>query len=338
MGQTILITGGAGYIGSHTTVQALNEGHNVIILDNLLNSNPIVLNRIANLTDRQVSFVHGDVRNLELLDQIFHKYKVNSVIHFAGLKAVAESAVKPLDYYDANVNGTLKLLEAMSKADVKKIIFSSSATVYGEQAAIPYIETETRGTTTSPYGTTKATVEQILEELCLSDSQWSAVLLRYFNPIGAHPSGAIGEDPKGIPNNLMPFLTQVAVGKRDQLSIYGSDYPTKDGTCERDYLHVIDLADGHIAALSALRKTGCHIFNLGTGRPVSVLEMVNAFQRVTGVQLKYRFTDRRAGDLPAFWANSDKARDILGWEAHRPLETMITDAWNWQKLNPEGYS
>jgi len=338
MHKTILVTGGAGYIGSHTAVQALMAGYDVVILDSLINSSAVAIERIEKITGKRPTFVVGDIRNTEVLDQLFSQHDIDAVIHFAGLKAVGESTNLPLSYYEVNVAGTIRLVEAMSKAGVKNIVFSSSATVYGEEASVPYVETQKRGTPSSPYGATKAMVEQILSDLCNSDPEWSAILLRYFNPIGAHPSGEIGEDPKGVPNNLMPFLTQVAIGRREQLSIFGNDYPTKDGSCERDYLHVMDLADGHLSALNVLDKPGCQTFNLGTGSPVSVLEMVHAFQKVTGVTLKYQFAERRPGDLAAFWADADKAKNLLGWSAKRTLEEMLLDSWKWQTTNPEGYA
>jgi UDP-glucose 4-epimerase len=333
----VLITGGAGYIGSHTTVQLLEQGSKVIVLDNLCNSNDEVFNRIETITGLRPTFVKGDIRDRACLDGIFSEHSINSVIHFAGLKAVGESTQVPLDYYQNNVYGTLVLCEAMAAAGVKKLVFSSSATVYGEDAPIPYVETMPRGKTSNPYGTSKAMVEQVLTDLCKSDSEWSIALLRYFNPIGAHPSGLIGEDPKGIPNNLMPFISQVAVGKRKELSIFGNDYPTTDGTCERDYLHVMDLADGHLAALTCLKDSGVHIYNLGTGSGSSVLEMVNSFEKVTGVDVPYSFAERRDGDLPAFWADASKAEKELGWTVCRSLNEMMEDTWRWQSNNPNGY-
>lgn len=337
MGDFLLVTGGAGYIGSHTVVNLLERGSQVIVLDNLCNSNDAVFDRIDSITHSQPVFVKGDIRDRDCLAKIFSTYPIDSVIHFAGLKAVGESSQIPLDYYQNNVSGTLVLCEAMAAAGVKKLIFSSSATVYGEDAPVPYEETIPRGKTSNPYGTSKAMVEQILTDLCVSDPEWSVALLRYFNPIGAHPSGLIGEDPKGIPNNLMPFISQVAVGKRKELSIFGNDYPTSDGTCERDYLHVMDLADGHVSALSALDKKGVHIYNLGTGKGLSVLEMVESFKRVTGVDVPYSFADRREGDLPAFWADASKAEKELGWSATRTLDEMMEDTWRWQSNNPNGY-
>ncbi len=334
---TVLITGGAGYIGSHTAVQLITQGSKVIVLDNLCNSNAEVLNRIHSITGIRPEFVKGDILDRGCLDKMFAKYSIDSVIHFAGLKAVGESTQIPLAYYQNNVTGTLVLCEAMAAAGVKTLVFSSSATVYGEDAPVPYIETMPRGKTSNPYGTSKAMVEQLLTDLCKSDPEWSVALLRYFNPIGAHPSGLIGEDPKGIPNNLMPFISQVAVGKRKELSIFGNDYPTDDGTCERDYLHVMDLADGHLAALGCLSDGGVHIYNLGTGSGTSVLEMVNSFQDVTGVEVPYSFAPRREGDLPAFWADASKAEKELGWKASRTLDEMMADTWNWQSKNPNGY-
>lgn len=333
----VLITGGAGYIGSHTVVQLLEKDCQVIVVDNLCNSDDAVFAQIESITLHRPVFIKGDIRDRDCLDKIFSTYSIDSVIHFAGLKAVGESSQIPLDYYQNNVCGTLILCEAMAAAGVKKLIFSSSATVYGEDAPVPYEETMPRGKTSNPYGTSKAMVEQILTDLCDSDPEWSVALLRYFNPIGAHPSGLIGEDPKGIPNNLMPFISQVAVGKRKELSIFGNDYPTSDGTCERDYLHVMDLADGHVSALSALDKKGVHIYNLGTGMGLSVLEMVESFKRVTGVDVPYSFADRREGDLPAFWADASKAEEELGWKATRTLDEMMEDTWRWQSQNPNGY-
>lgn len=333
----VLVTGGAGYIGSHTVVQLLKEGHDVVVLDNLCNSNVKVFERIEQITGNQPVFVEGDLCDKACLVNLFSDYCINSVIHFAGLKAVGESVREPLEYYSNNVYGTLTLCEAMKTAGVKKIIFSSSATVYGEDAPVPYVETMQRGKTSNPYGTSKAMVEQVLSDLYVSDPDWSVVLLRYFNPIGSHPSGLIGEDPKGIPNNLMPFINQVAVGKREELSIFGDDYPTRDGTCERDYLHVMDLADGHLSAMQCLDQSGVHTYNLGTGNALSVLEMVNSFIEVTGINIPYSFAPRREGDLPAFWADASKAEEQLGWKANRGLDEMIADSWRWQHKNPDGY-
>lgn len=333
-----LVTGGAGYIGSHTVVELLESGNEVVVLDNLCNSSATSIDRIEQIVGKRPVFVHGDVRDRVLLDKVFAEHEIDGVIHFAGLKAVGQSVQEPLAYYQNNVHGTLVLCEAMGAASVFSLVFSSSATVYGEEATVPYVETQARGTTSNPYGTSKAMVEQILMDLAKADDRWKIALLRYFNPIGAHPSGLIGEDPKGIPNNLLPFITQVAIGKRSVLSIFGDDYPTADGSCVRDYLHVVDLALGHIKALNALKRAGVSIYNLGTGKGVSVLEMVAAFERVTGQKVPYQISPRRAGDLPAFWADATKAQQELSWHARFDLEQMLSDAWNWQFKNPEGYS
>ncbi|MDI3325971.1 UDP-glucose 4-epimerase GalE [Pontibacterium granulatum] len=333
----ILVTGGAGYIGSHTVLLLLEAGIDVVVLDNLSNSHSTVFSRVETITGGQVTFVEGDIRDRACLDRVFGEHQIDAVIHFAGLKAVGESVEKPLEYYQNNVAGSIVLCEAMTAAGVKALVFSSSATVYGEDAPVPYTEDMPRGKTTNPYGTSKAMVEQILTDLTVSDPEWSVVLLRYFNPIGAHPSGLIGEDPQGIPNNLMPFISQVAVGKREQLSIFGNDYPTEDGTGVRDYLHVMDLADAHLKALKRSTIPGTDIYNLGTGKGVSVLQMVNTFETVTGVPVSYQFVPRRSGDIAACWADPTKAQQELGWTAERSLEDMIRDTWTWQSKNPEGY-
>ncbi|KGK42879.1 hypothetical protein LH51_03850 [Nitrincola sp. A-D6] len=338
MTDTVLVTGGAGYIGSHTTVELLTAGHDVVVLDNLCNASQVALERIEQITGKAPHFIQGDVRDAALLDQVFSQYNIDAVLHFAGLKAVGESVQQPLRYYENNVYGSLVLCQAMAKAGVRKLIFSSSATVYGEDASIPYVETQPRGKTSNPYGTSKAMVEQLLTDLQIADPQWSIVLLRYFNPIGAHESGLLGEDPQGIPNNLLPYIAQVAIGRLAELSIYGGDYPTQDGSCERDYLHVVDLALGHLQSMQKLTTPGLHIYNLGTGQPVSVLTMVKAFEKVAQKPLPYRITARRAGDLPAFWANADKAQQELGWKATRPLDAMLEDTWRWQTQNPQGFS
>ncbi|KDE39248.1 UDP-glucose 4-epimerase [Nitrincola lacisaponensis] len=338
MTKTVLVTGGAGYIGSHTTVELLQAGCSVVILDNLCNSNPAVLERIYSITGKKPVFIQGDLRDAACLDQVFQQHPIDSVIHFAGLKAVGESVQQPLRYYENNVCGTLTLCQAMERAGVRRLIFSSSATVYGEEAPVPYVETLPRGTTTNPYGTSKAMVEQLLTDLQIADPRWSVVLLRYFNPIGAHESGLIGEDPQGIPNNLMPYMTQVAIGRLQELSIFGDDYPTTDGTCERDYLHVVDLAQGHLQSMQKLGAPGVHIYNLGTGQPVSVLSMLKTFEQVIQQSLPYRMAARRAGDLPAFWADASKANIELGWTAKRPLKQMLEDTWRWQTLNPQGFN
>ncbi|WP_374973857.1 UDP-glucose 4-epimerase GalE [Spongiibacter marinus] len=334
---TILVTGGAGYIGSHTVVELLEQGNSVVVLDNLVNSNAEVLNRIEKITGKSPVFVQGDVRDAGALSALFTEHAIDAVIHFAGLKAVGESVDQPLRYYDNNVNGTLVLCQAMANAGVFKLVFSSSATVYGPDAPVPYVETMPLGQPSSPYGASKAMVERVLADLCIADARWSVAALRYFNPIGAHKSGLIGEDPLGVPNNLMPFIARVAVGKLPELAIFGDDYDTPDGTCIRDYLHVVDLADGHCRALQALEETGLHAINLGTGNGVSVLEMVNAFTAVTGQSVPYKFAPRRSGDLPAFWANADKAKSLLGWSAESSLEKMMEDTWRWQSNNPDGY-
>jgi len=335
----VLVTGGCGYIGSHTVLVLLNYGYDVVVADNLVNSSLESLNRVQRLAGKTVSFFEGDIRNLAFLESVFNQSNFDGVIHFAGLKAVGESSSQPLSYYDCNVSGSITLFSVMRKYDVKNLIFSSSATVYGSEAPIPYLEKYSRGLTSSPYGASKAMIERILEDLVVSDASWSASLLRYFNPIGAHESGMIGEDPKGIPNNLMPFITQVGVGKREKLSVFGGDYDTPDGTCRRDYLHVMDLAEGHVKALQYTKQhTGCEIFNLGSGSPVSVLQMISAFENVSNISLPYEIVGRRDGDLPEFWADSSKANSLLNWHCNRSLTTMVEDAWRWQIANPNGYS
>lgn len=333
----VLVTGGAGYIGSHTVVELLNSGNEVVVLDNLCNGNKKAVERVEQITGKGVTFVEGDIRDRQCLDRIFSEHNVDSVIHFAGLKAVGESIDKPLEYYENNVHGTLVLCQAMAAAGVYRIVFSSSATVYGIEADVPYLETMARGTTSNPYGTSKAMVEKVLEDLCNADERWSVALLRYFNPIGAHPSGLIGEDPRGIPNNLMPFIAQVAIGRRKELSIFGNDYSTEDGTCVRDYLHVVDLAIGHLKSLATLEQPGVHTFNLGTGRGFSVLQMVESFERVTEVKVPYHFAPRRDGDLAAFWADASLAARELNWRAELSLDEMIRDTWHWQTRNPQGF-
>ena len=334
----ILLAGGAGYIGSHTAVELLNAGYEVVAADNFCNSSPEAIRRVEEITGKPMQLYEADIRDGERLSQIFRENKIDAVIHFAGLKAVGESVKKPLMYYRNNIDTTLTLLETMQAAGVRNIIFSSSATVYGEENPVPYKETMQRGVCTNPYGWTKAMMEQIFEDAAKADPSLSVVLLRYFNPIGAHPSGRIGEDPLGIPNNLMPYVTQVAVGKRECLTIFGSDYPTKDGTCMRDYIHVVDLAKGHVKAVAyILQHRGTEVFNLGTGTPYSVTEIVETFERVNGIKVKHVYGDRRAGDLPEFYANADKAKALLGWQAEYTLDDMCRDAWNWQKQNPDGY-
>lgn len=336
--KTILLAGGAGYIGSHTAVELLNSGYNVVIVDNYSNSSPEAINRIEKITGKKVIAYEADVKDKALLSKIFEENKIDAVIHFAGLKAVGESVSKPIEYYRNNIDTTLSLLECMREYGTNSIIFSSSATVYGAENPIPYLETMKRGTCTNPYGWTKVMMEQILEDSAKANKDLSVVLLRYFNPIGAHKSGLIGEDPQGIPNNLMPYISQVAVGRRDHLTIFGNDYPTLDGTCRRDYIHVVDLAIGHVKAIDyVLEHKGVEVFNLGTGVPYSVNEIVNAFEKVNNIKIKYEYGPRRDGDLPEFYANSDKALEILGWKTERSLEDMCRDTWNWQKNNPNGY-
>ncbi len=334
----VLVTGGSGYIGSHTCVQLIEAGYQPVILDNLCNSKSSVLARIHQLTGYTPELYQGDIRDRALLDKIFAAHPIHAVIHFAGLKAVGESVSKPLEYYNNNVFGTLVLLEAMRAAQVKNFIFSSSATVYGDQPQIPYVESFPTGSPSSPYGRSKLMVEQILQDVQLADPQWNMTILRYFNPVGAHSSGLMGEDPQGIPNNLMPFIAQVAVGRRESLAIFGNDYPTPDGTGVRDYIHVVDLADGHVAAMKKLHnQPSVHIFNLGAGVGHSVLQVVEAFSKACGKPLAYHFAPRREGDLPAYWADPTKAAEQLGWRVSRSLDEMAADTWRWQSQNPQGY-
>ena len=335
----ILLAGGAGYIGSHTAVELLTAGHDVVIVDNYCNSCAEAVNRVEEVSGKKVVSYEADVKDKVAMAKIFAENKIDCVIHFAGLKAVGESVQKPIEYYRNNIDTTLTLLECMKEAGVKKFVFSSSATVYGEENDIPYIETMKRGSCSNPYGWTKVMMEEILEDAAKADEELTVVLLRYFNPIGAHESGRMGEDPQGIPNNLMPYITQVAVGRRDHLTVYGGDYPTKDGTCRRDYIHVMDLANGHLKAVEyAAQHKGVEVFNLGTGTPYSVLEIIHAFESANDIKIKYEIGDRRAGDLPEFWANAEKAEKILGWKTQRTLEDMCRDTWNWQKNNPQGYN
>lgn len=335
---TILVTGGCGYIGSHTCIQLIKQGIDPVIIDNLYNGKEIVLDRIKKITGKRPRFYQGDIRNKDVLDTIFKENNIKGVIHFAGLKAVGESVRKPLEYYDVNVYGTINLLDAMKKANVKKFIFSSSATVYGTQPIIPYIETMETGEPTQPYGRSKLFIEKILQDLSIADQDWSITILRYFNPVGAHPSGLIGEDPQGIPNNLMPYITQVAIGKLASLAVFGNDYETRDGTCIRDFIHVMDLADGHLAALNYNdTQSGVNIFNLGSGQGNSVLEVIATFENVFRKKLPYHFAPRRDGDLPAYWANADRAKKLLNWETRLNLHDMVQDSWNWQSKNPNGF-
>ena len=339
---TVLVTGGAGYIGSHTLVCLLDLGYEVVVYDNLVNSSVNALRRVEEITGKHLEFVEGDVTDSRALDDLFAKYSIDAVIHFAALKAVGESSQRPLQYYETNVYGSLCLLKAMEKAEVNHFVYSSSATVYGEVNPSPYVETMELGSPSSPYGASKVMVERILADTASVDPNFRAISLRYFNPIGAHPSGLIGEDPTGLPNNLLPFITQVAVGVRDNLSVFGGDYPTADGTCVRDYLHVIDLAEGHVAAIDWLAVqsnfNGVEAFNLGTGTGVSVLEIIASFEVATCQKINFEIVDRRAGDLPAFWANAEKADKVLNWQAKRTLSEMMEDAWRWQSKNPNGYS
>ena len=333
MSKKILVTGWTGYIGSHTTVELLNAGYEVEILDNLFNSKIEVLDKIEQITGKKPKFHEVDLLNYAKLKDVFNDAHFDSVIHFAGLKAVGESVEKPLEYYENNIGGTVNLLKCMREADVKQIIFSSSATVYGIQENPECVETmSTGGRLTNPYGRTKYFIEEILKDICISDPEFEATLLRYFNPIGAHPSGLLGEDPNGIPNNLMPIVMQVARGEREKLSVYGNDYPTKDGTCRRDYIHVVDLAKGHIAALENMKK-GASIYNLGTGTPTSVLEMIDAFEKASGKELPYEITSRRAGDIPEMWANPAKAKAELNWQTELTIDDAMKDTLNF--LNTE---
>lgn len=334
---TVLVAGGAGYIGSHTCVELLNSGYNVIIIDNYYNSVPEVVNRIKKITGKNLLVYNCDVRDKIALRKVFSENRIDTVIHFAGLKAVGESCQKPLEYFDNNLCGTISLCEVMSEFNVKNMIFSSSATVYGNNP-IPYKETMKTGDVSSPYGRTKHMIEQILIDLYCSDNNWSVAILRYFNPLGAHESGEIGEDPNGIPNNLMPYISRVAIGKLEKLTVFGNDYETKDGTCIRDYIHVVDLAKGHIKAVEKLtNKPGTHIYNLGKGKGYSVLEIINAFEKTTGQKLNYEFGKRRSGDLPEFYADVEKAKNELNWVAEYSIDKMCEDTWNWQTKNPNGF-
>ena len=336
----ILLAGGAGYIGSHTAVELLNAGYDIIVADNYSNSSPESIRRVEKITGKPVKTYELDIKDNASLAEVFRENKIDAVIHFAGLKAVGESVQKPIMYYRNNIDTTLALLETMAQFDVNNIIFSSSATVYGEANPVPYLETMPRGACTNPYGWTKSMMEQIFEDAAKADEKLSVILLRYFNPIGAHESGMIGEDPQGIPNNLMPYVSQVAVGKRECLTIFGNDYPTADGTCTRDYIHVVDLAKGHVKAIDYILRNGkcCEIFNLGTGTPYSVTEIVDTFERVNNIKVNHVYGARRAGDLAECYANADKALKVLGWKTEKSLEDMCRDSWNWQKNNPNGYN
>ena len=335
--KTILVTGGAGYIGSHTVVELLAADFNLVIIDNLSNSSRVALEQVEKITGRSFVFVEADIRDSAALDHIFAEHPIDAVIHFAGLKAVGESTQIPLKYYDNNVNGTLVLLQAMQRTGVFKLVFSSSATVYGDPEEVP-IREDFPTSATNPYGRSKLMIEEILKDLSLSDPRWGIVLLRYFNPVGAHKSGLIGENPKGIPNNLVPYVSQVAVGKLHELSVFGNDYPTRDGTGVRDYIHVVDLARGHLKALDRIRtNSGVLTYNLGTGIGYSVFEIVKAFEKASGKPVPYRVVPRRPGDIAECWADPVLAQTELDWRAERDLDEMMRDTWNWQKKNPQGY-
>ena len=334
----VLVTGGAGYIGSHTCVELLERGYGVIVADNLVNSSAKSLERVQQITGKSLDFYEIDVRDRAALDRIFEKHDINCAIHFAGLKAVGESVAMPLEYYDNNLNYTITLCRAMKDHGVKNIVFSSSATVYSGDNEMPLKESSRTGMCTNPYGWTKYMSEQILRDTAFADEEWSIALLRYFNPIGAHKSGLIGEDPRGIPNNLMPFISQVAVGRRDHLNVFGNDYDTHDGTGVRDYIHVVDLARGHVCAIEYMQKhKGENVFNLGTGMGYSVLDMVKAFERVTGIKIPYEIVARRPGDLATVYSSPDKSAELLGWKAQYNLDDMCRDTWAWQSKNPMGF-
>ncbi len=334
----VLVTGGAGYIGSHTCLELLESGYEVVVIDNLCNSNPKSLERVQEITGKSLTFCQGDVRDEALLRDIFAKHDIGCVIHFAGLKAVGESVAMPWEYYDNNLNSTLVLTKVMKDVGMKNLIFSSSATVYTATNEMPLRETSVTGNCTNPYGWTKYMTEQILSGISYADDQWSVCLLRYFNPIGAHESGRIGEDPRGIPNNLMPYITQVAVGRREKLSVFGDDYDTPDGTGVRDYIHVVDLARGHVAAVKyTMENKGCEVFNLGTGTGYSVLDMVNTFRDVNDVALPYVIAPRRPGDIATCYADPAKSAEKLGWKAEKTLADMCRDSWRWQSTNPNGF-
>ncbi len=334
----ILVTGGMGYIGSHTIVELQTAGYDAVIYDNLSNSNEKVLDRIENITGKRPVFYKGDIRDRKMLDKVFEEEKIECCIHFAGLKAVGESVQKPIEYYDNNISGTLTLVDVMRKHGCKNIIFSSSATVYGDPVMIPITEECPKGECTNPYGWSKSMLEQILTDMQYADPEWNVVLLRYFNPIGAHKSGTMGENPNGIPNNLMPYITQVAVGKREELGVFGNDYDTHDGTGVRDYIHVVDLAIGHVKAVKKLEESaGLCIYNLGTGVGYSVLDVVKNFEEASGVKVPYSIKPRRAGDIATCYSDASKAKEELGWEAKYGIKEMCEDSWRWQKNNPNGY-
>ena len=333
----ILVTGGAGYIGSHTCVELLNSGHDVVVVDNFCNSTSESVNRVQKITGKTVKLYKGDVRDKAVMNKIFDENKIDSVIHFAGLKAVGESCAKPIEYYDNNLISTLTLLDVMRNHGCKKIVFSSSATVYGEPKYLPYDEEHEVGNTTNPYGMSKYFQEVMLRDVYNSDNEWTVILLRYFNPVGAHESGLIGEDPAGIPNNLTPYIAKVAIGELKELGVFGDDYDTSDGTGVRDYIHVVDLAKGHVAAIDKVKKSGVYVYNLGTGKGSSVMEVLHAFERACGKKLPYAVKPRRAWDLPAYYGDPSKAKRELGWEAKLNLDDMCASLWNWQSKNPKGY-
>ena len=333
----ILVTGGAGYIGSHTVVELQQAGHEAVVIDNFSNSSPVCLDRIEQITGKKVPFYCGDVRDRALLDKIFSQHQIDWVIHFAGLKAVGESVAKPLEYYDNNIGGTLALLEEMKKHGCKKIVFSSSATVYGDPERLPIDELCAVGGTTNPYGTSKYFQELILKDVYNADNGWTVALLRYFNPVGAHESGLIGEDPAGIPNNLTPYIAKVAIGELPEIGVFGNDYDTPDGTGVRDYIHVVDLAKGHIAAIEKLNRSGIYVYNLGTGVGYSVLDVIHAFEKACGHALPYKIKPRRVGDIATCYASAEKAKKELGWEAKLTIDDMCASLWNWQRKNPKGY-
>lgn len=332
----ILVTGGAGYIGSHTCVELLNSNHNIVVVDNLSNSSKAALDRVEEITGKKLAFEKVDLLDELALKKVFEKHPIDSVIHFAGLKAVDESVEKPLYYYENNIGGTINLLKVMSKHQVKKIIFSSSATVYGDPASVPITE-DFSLTATNPYGRTKLFIEEILKDVFESNKNLSIVMLRYFNPIGAHESGKIGEDPKGIPNNLLPYVSKVAIGELEELSVFGGDYDTRDGTCVRDYIHIVDLADGHVKAMNKFSESGVHIYNLGTGKGTTVLEIVKAFEKASGKKVPFKIVGRRPGDVAENYANAQKAEKELDWKAKYDIEKMCKDTWTWQSNNPKGY-
>lgn len=334
----ILVTGGAGYIGSHTCVELLNEGYEVVVYDNLYNSSKKAVDRIESISGKNVTFYEADICDEVAMNNVFDKEDIDAVIHFAGLKAVGESVLKPVEYYQNNITGTLVLIDAMKKHNVKNIIFSSSATVYGNPAMIPITEECPKGTCTNPYGWTKWMLEQILTDVHTADPEWNVMLLRYFNPIGAHESGLIGEDPKGIPNNLLPYVAQVAIGKLKEVGVFGNDYDTPDGTGVRDYIHVVDLAKGHVAALNKIKENaGLKVYNLGTGNGYSVLDVIHAFEKACGHEIPYSIKPRRAGDIATCYSKCDKALEELGWSAQYNIDDMCASSWKWQSMNPNGY-